>query len=417
MISSIKSHRVKNFRLQELYKQDSSRDAGTFKYYKELLQRNNLPADVTRNYDAAKQFLILMVNAFVTEAALEFFSMENTTSQPLVYHPPVASASVPVKRNYIDTIIGRFVDEFILPNTATEWDLQRNGGATAGRPTLPEREDDMLDHGYCITHHPSHVDHEDEHQPVQMMHDHNYTSEHPIGVTQIPDGDVDRVRLYSKTVLELGMMFIQLDDTHKEGDGDRDIINWKYLLMYFKSRKGHHSNYAIEAVNKIAQVQALLSEQMAQRVLWGRFVNQRGGAGNNFPSDLRNELHNNFFKSVVKAMGAQKTKSAILRASKAATGLYDIACNFDDVTNIKPEKTDHPMKCDTADLNLVLDDLRMLRPYRVTPGRRHEHFPHIGLSPLERLNMPDLYAWIRRKANEIADDQGIPCDDSSDNDT
>ena len=63
---------------QQLYKQESSRDKGTLKYYRELLQRNNIPADVNKNFDAVKQFLTLVVKCFVIEGALEFFEMEST---------------------------------------------------------------------------------------------------------------------------------------------------------------------------------------------------------------------------------------------------------------------------------------------------------------------------------------------------
>ncbi|XP_070555569.1 uncharacterized protein [Ptychodera flava] len=71
----------------ELYRQDSSRDSGTLKYYRELLQRNNLPSDVTKNYDAAKQFLLLIVRCFVIEAALDFFNMAMLpVSQPGTSH-------------------------------------------------------------------------------------------------------------------------------------------------------------------------------------------------------------------------------------------------------------------------------------------------------------------------------------------
>ena len=48
--------------------------------------------------------------------------------------------------------------------------------------------------------------------------------------------------------------------------------------MYFKSSTSFQ-NYSIEMFTSIAQVKALVSEEMAHRLTWGRFVNWHGGAG------------------------------------------------------------------------------------------------------------------------------------------
>ena len=42
----------------------------------------------------------------------------------------------------------------------------------------------------------------------------------------------------------------------------------------------------------IAQVKALVSEEMAHRLTWGRFVNWYGGAGKNIACDMAQEICN-----------------------------------------------------------------------------------------------------------------------------
>lgn len=58
-------------------------------------------------------------------------------------------------------------------------------------------------------------------------------------VSDIPSGSQEDRRLnYGLQVIQLGVMLMQLNDTEKEGDGDRSliIINWKMLMFYFRCR-------------------------------------------------------------------------------------------------------------------------------------------------------------------------------------
>ena len=68
----------------------------------------------------------------------------------------------------------------------------------------------------------------------------------------------------------------------------------------------------------ISQVQALASEELAQRLSWGSFVNWNGGIGNNIEGDKAQEICNCTTKSVIQGMGANKTANAIVTASQAA---------------------------------------------------------------------------------------------------
>ena len=95
-------------------------------------------------------------------------------------------------------------------------------------------------------------------------------------VSGIPsDSQDDRLFNYGLQVLQLGVMLMQLNDTECEGDGDRSLINWKMLLLYFRCRP-RGMKYAYEAMRLITWIKALYSEKTARRVLHGQFVNPRG---------------------------------------------------------------------------------------------------------------------------------------------
>ena len=62
-------------------------------------------------------------------------------------------------------------------------------------------------------------------------------------VTMCDDG----VLLYASEVLSLGLLWFGFHDAIQEGDGDRILNYWKFLLVLFKST--NHPNYAKEVVN------------------------------------------------------------------------------------------------------------------------------------------------------------------------
>ena len=42
----------------------------------------------------------------------------------------------------------------------------------------------------------------------------------------------DHVFNYGLQVMQMGMFFIQIDDTEREGDGERMMRNWKMIMLY-----------------------------------------------------------------------------------------------------------------------------------------------------------------------------------------
>ena len=56
---------------------------------------------------------------------------------------------------------------------------------------------------------------------------------------------------------------MQLIDTTKEADGDRNLINQKMLLIIFRSLNSF-SKYAIEMFVSIAQIEYLLTPRLSE---------------------------------------------------------------------------------------------------------------------------------------------------------
>ena len=208
-------------------------------------------------------------------------------------------------------------------------------------------------------------------------------------------------RYYGLNVIELAVFLMQLTDTCAEGDGDRNNVNQKRLLSYF-FRFNSFTKYAVEMFTSIAQAEALLSEEVAQRVSWGRFVNWTGGAGNNIEGDKAQEICNCTSKNVVQGMGPNKTNNAIITASEAAPGIHQIKQQFDRTTKIHPSSRAHSTRTSKDDEMIMFKDLRKLRPFRIAAHRLHEHFQDMSLSPLVGLNMEKFFSWLEKHKKQIA---------------
>ena len=92
---------------------------------------------------------------------------------------------------------------------------------------------------------------------------------------------------YGCEVLALGLLVIDFKDAVQEGDGDRIIALWKYLMLVFKA--SGRKNYAIEGLTLLSQYNMILPPNLAEQVKWSRFVNIHGLPGHNVSCDLHME--------------------------------------------------------------------------------------------------------------------------------
>ena len=117
----------------------------------------------------------------------------------------------------------------------------------------------------------------------------------------------DNVRLYAIQAISFGIFYLEYSDAIREGDGDRVLRCWRYMLPMFIS--SGRKNYANEAMKLLWQHQYALSPRQAAQLLSSRFVNVHGLPGCNIPADLHMEHLNRVCKEAIKGLGANKTAS------------------------------------------------------------------------------------------------------------
>ena len=75
-------------------------------------------------------------------------------------------------------------------------------------------------------------------------------------------------------MISLGLLYLDFKDAVREGDGERVLRLYKYLMLIWKATG--HKNYAIEAFTLLSQYHLLLPQNLAEQLKWSRFVNVHG---------------------------------------------------------------------------------------------------------------------------------------------
>lgn len=131
-------------------------------------------------------------------------------------------------------------------------------------------------------------------------------------------------------------------------------------------------------------------------------MNWKGGPGKNMEADLMQENRNNDHKAAIKAMGANKTEKAVHRATKAAGGQRQIVEIFDEQTGVSPQSSSHTHRSSERDEQIIQQDLRRLRPFKIVPNRMHPSFPDCLTHPLEKVDFVELHAWLKDHMQKMA---------------
>ena len=118
-----------------------------------------------------------------------------------------------------------------------------------------------------------------------------------------------------------GYLFFNFLDVIKEGDGDRVIRQYKYLMFYCKADGTHSTKYALECLYQLFLVYALLTPRDSERFVWNRLINNHGKKGCNIPLDESTEHSNNFVKQCIRKLGPNISETAVSGLCKAESSI------------------------------------------------------------------------------------------------
>ena len=203
----------------------------------------------------------------------------------------------------------------------------------------------------------------------------------------------DQVLCYASEVLSLGLFFQEYSDSIREGDGNRVLRCWRYLLPLFIT--SHRTNYSLEAFNLLYQYHFVLSPRQAQQLIWDRFVNTHGRPGQNIPCDLHLEHLNRLVKVAIRSEGSNQTEKCITRVSKAIGTLKPVLDCFDANNCIAGPSGSHNISAVTRDCNLLVKELTThAHTFDRVEQRKHRTFTSIKGSLLQEVSYTKLVDWI-----------------------
>jgi len=197
------------------------------------------------------------------------------------------------------------------------------------------------------------------------------------------------VNIHARCLLTLGCTYLEFSDAIREGDGERVLRCWRYMLPMFVS--SGRKNYAIESLNLLVQHDFSLSPRQAAELKWGRFINATGLPGRNIPNDLHMEHLNRSVKTAIKNLGPNKVEPGITKVGKVLRVLVPLLDNFDQENDVSNVSGHHSKPSEDKDIKILLENLSA--SFDVVPNREHRTFPNPP-DPLHAKSSQDIEKWI-----------------------
>lgn len=221
----------------------------------------------------------------------------------------------------------------------------------------------------------------------------NSDADEPASDSETCSSNEDSVYAYAADYLMMALLWHGFHDSIKMGDGNRILSYWKFLTAIFR-QTGHH-NYAKEGFFMLAQSH-LMSNRRSTEMKWSRTVNTHGRAGHNIPVDLHMEQPNRRLKGMMRGLGSNITPESIQQTSKAL-GLIETVCsNFEEVSNITPNKDYHSMPSFENDLQKLKEQLVAEEVFVIKEGRHHQGFSkHDQLLP--SIDWKKMTEWAKEE--------------------
>ena len=407
------------------YKNGSSTQGGTLLQLRNMVNRRNIAANMSGRFNAAIDFLQLVTNCHIVAATMHHFGMRTPSDNPTCNILPsqIGKWSCTLQWDTLSKSVGVIVDRYIIIDDLNVLQSRRRTqqpkdvSATIDNPhadrvavehcyaaqcTHPLAAQISAEHSYASVETPDQVSKRMP-QPTRRLpawllaqEDRHHPSNEALHAS--PDG----VFNYAAAVLNDGLFMLEFRGAIREGDGQRILRCWKFMLLYFRST--NHYKYALEVVHLIADVKALLPPRLAQQVLWSRVVNPRGGAGNNIPVDLHMEHLNRLVKDFMIGLGANVSETTIINCSKSLKGVIEACDNFDNSCGASTISMYHTQKSSQADEDKIIEELTSTsRVFDYVPGRHHYSFQQIKPHISQDVNATAMFSWLRNHKKKIVE--------------
>ena len=363
-------------------------------------------------YRPDRDFIVTEVTARVIAAAMKVLRIETVSSVPLAFPIPANFDKEDnlTKLKFLHHLSSKVVDEIAIDQSTFATLMER---ATAVQVKELSESKQLNEDNRFPCRYPecpksykyngkARRKHEASHDPPVVVHEEpgcDYANDRESAQDK---EDSDDVYNYNCALVSEGLLFMNFLDAIAEGDGERILRQYRYLMLLFKSDAPHSNKYALECLYQLLLVKGVLSKRDSHRFIWNRSVNNKGGLGMNIPLDLAVEHSNNFLKQAINHLGVNLTENAVTRISKAEAPTRGVMDNIDrDLKRIR-RSGKHKKKSSVTDMDVLVRKLTEEDVFRRMPGRSYKHFKNFERSPISWLNMSKIYAWINKHKDNMS---------------
>ena len=246
-------------------------EGGTLLQIRNLVNQRNISADISGKFNAAIDFFELVLTGYVLAAALHYFCLSSLKGIP-------ANNVICPSKNKEDSwrtlkrVSQKIVDKYVMVNELFV-DTSGDSKTRQVKKTVQVEKEDSnphvariaKEHNYCV---PA----ESVKTPKKRRLPDWMVDDRAVSVSvhkKAPDG----VFNYSSAVLNDGLLLLELRDAIHEGDGQRVVRCWKFMLLHWRLAK--HTKYSLEALHLLVAVNATATKRIAHELVWCRFINTR----------------------------------------------------------------------------------------------------------------------------------------------
>ena len=231
-----------------------------------------------------------------------------------------------------------------------------------------------------------HVQHEEDYQTAQG------DETRPTATNNEKDVKADSIFNYHNARIQCRLLFLNIIDPIKEGDGDRLMRCYKVVLLFMYKFK--HIKYAYILLLLFAKLYALLPEKEAKSLVHNRFLNKKGKRGANIPLDLHMEHLNLFLKKLLQAMGGKITEAAAQRCARSMTVLNEVMDALYSDCDKLHRSGYHRNKNAAETVQSMANDLLQGNVFQCIPGREsYQSFKKFKSNILD-IDYRDIFSWV-----------------------
>ena len=206
---------------------------------------------------------------------------------------------------------------------------------------------------------------------------------------------------YQCNLLNHGLLYANFRDAISEGDGERTIRCWKFLLLHFYADGSSSTKYGLEALFLQFQQQALLSPRQAYLQKCNRSVNRHSSPGKNVPYDLDLQHDNNHLKEAMRKLGPNISESSVSRICGSLKIARETIENISRECHVMKRSGKHFVASAKKDYGKLVENLIYNKAFLFSSGREYKNFRDCKRSALHNLKMADMCRWINQHKKEI----------------